>query len=139
VTRAETPDLGAILAAADAGLNPVASGGGSNVKLPTYLAAGLAVLSTPFGLRGHARLTSAVMNVERGQFAEALRLKPRGWAARGAPPPPALEAYAWGAIGARLADSLATRAAVVAIARGHGTPTGREPGTPDERSSAGSK
>jgi len=33
--HAETPDLAALLAAADAGLNPVASGGGSNVKVPT--------------------------------------------------------------------------------------------------------
>ena len=117
VARPASPDLGALLAAADAGLNPVASGGGSNVKLPTYLAAGLAVLSTPFGLRGHARLTTAVMSVERAQFADALRLRPRGWAARGEPAPPALAGYAWGAIGARLADSLATRAAVAAIAR----------------------
>jgi hypothetical protein len=113
------------------GLNPVMSGGGSNVKLPTYLAAGLAVLSTPFGLRGHAALTAAVTTVERGQLGDALRLRPRGWAARGAPPPPRLADYSWGAIGARLADSLATRAAVRAIARA--------PGTPAERSAAGRK
>jgi hypothetical protein len=117
VARPATPDLGALLAAADAGLNPVTSGGGSNVKLPTYVAAGLAVLSTPFGLRGHTRLTTAVMSVERARFADALRLRPRGWAARGEAPPPALADHAWGAIGARLADSLATRAAVRAIAR----------------------
>src|SRR5262249_36170434 len=58
VARRETRDLGALLAAADAGLNPVTSGGGSNVKLPTYLGAGLAVISTPFGLRGHAPLSA---------------------------------------------------------------------------------
>ena len=138
VTRAETPDLGALLAAADAGLNPVTSGGGSNVKLPTYLAAGLAVLSTPFGLRGHGSLAAAVTTVERAQFADALRLRPQGWVARGVPPPPALADHAWGAIGARLADSLATRVAVRAIARSsEGTPAGREPGTPAGRSPAG--
>ena len=129
VTRAETPDLGAILAAADAGLNPVKSGGGSNVKLPTYLAAGLAVLSTPFGLRGHAPLAGAVAGVERAHFADALRRRPLGWAARGESAPPALAGHAWGAIGAKLAESLAAR--VIAA------PAKREPGTHAERSSAG--
>ena len=136
VTRGGTPDLGGLLAAADAGLNPVTSGGGSNVKLPTYLAAGLAVLSTPFGVRGHGSLTTAVTTVERAQFADALRRRPLGWAARGVPPPPALADHAWGAIGARLADSLATRVAVRAIARTQ-SPAGPEPGTPAGRSPAG--
>jgi hypothetical protein len=129
VARPAAADLGALLAAADAGLNPVTSGGGSNVKLPTYLAAGLAVLSTTFGLRGHARLAASVIGAERSQFADALRRRPRGWAARGEAPPPALADHAWGTIGARLADSLATRAAVRAIART--TPD------PAERRSAG--
>jgi hypothetical protein len=110
VARSETPDLGAVLAAADAGLNPVESGGGSNVKLPTYLGAGLAVVSTPFGLRGHAPLADAVVCVERAQFADALRHRPRGWVARGEPAPAALAGYAWGAIGARLAGELEERA-----------------------------
>jgi len=117
VARPAAPDLGALLAAADVGLNPVTSGGGSNVKLPTYLAAGLAVLSTLFGLRGHTALAGEVTCVERGAFADALRQRPRGWAARRQPAPAALAGYAWGTIGARLADSLATRAAVAAIAR----------------------
>ncbi|HXS83868.1 MAG TPA: hypothetical protein VN896_14215 [Methylomirabilota bacterium] len=138
VTRAETPDLGVLLAAADVGLNPVTSGGGSNVKLPTYLGAGLAVLSTPFGQRGHTALAAAVTTVERGLFSDALRRRPRGWAARGAPPPSRLADYSWGAIGARLADSLATRAAVRAIG-GRGTATSSAPGTPAERSSAGGR
>ena len=129
VTRAETPDLGAILAAADAGLNPVKSGGGSNVKLPTYLAAGLGALTTPFGLRGHAPLAGAVAGVERAHFADALRRRPLGWAARGESAPPALAGHAWGAIGAKLAESLAAR--VIAA------PAKREPGTHAERSSAG--
>lgn len=36
----------------DLALNPMRSGGGSNVKLPGYLAHGLPVLTTPFGVRG---------------------------------------------------------------------------------------
>lgn len=39
-------------AAADAGLNPVVTGSGSNVKLFEYMAARLPVLSTIFGVRG---------------------------------------------------------------------------------------
>lgn len=39
-------------AAADAGLNPVITGSGSNVKLFEYMAARLPVLSTVFGVRG---------------------------------------------------------------------------------------
>jgi hypothetical protein len=63
-----TPDLGAVLAAADAGLNPVLSGGGSNVKLPTYLALGLAVVSTPFGTRGYSSLEGAVQVAAAADF-----------------------------------------------------------------------
>jgi hypothetical protein len=40
------------LAASDAGLNPVTSGAGSNVKLFEYVAAHLPVISTRFGTRG---------------------------------------------------------------------------------------
>src|SRR5262249_61285790 len=96
---------------------PVTSGGGSNVKLPPYLGAGLAVLSTTVGIRGHARLAGSVTVVERSRFTEALRARPRGWAVRGEPAPAALADHAWGTIGARLADALATRAAVGAIVR----------------------
>lgn len=39
-------------AAADAALNPVMTGSGSNVKIFEYLAARLPVISTPFGTRG---------------------------------------------------------------------------------------
>ena len=119
--HAETPDLAALLAAADAGLNPVASGGGSNVKVPTYLAMGLAVVSTPFGLRGYAPLAGAVLRAERDAFADALAAKPRGGAARGEAPPAALADFAWGTLGARLADALAARRA----GRGTALPSGK--------------
>lgn len=109
VARTETPDLGALLAAADAGMNPVTGGGGSNVKVPTYLALGLAVISTAFGVRGYAALAEHVVVAPLEGTAELLRARPRGWAASGAAAPRALAAYAWGTLGARLADVLAAR------------------------------
>ncbi len=95
-------DLAPVLHAADAGLNPMAEGGGSNVKLPGYLAAGLACLTTPFGLRGYDDLAPRCVVAGRGEFADALRQRPCGWAARGEAPPPELAAYGWDALGERL-------------------------------------
>lgn len=46
------PDLAPFYAGADLALNPITAGSGSNVKVPTYFAAGVPVLSTPFGTRG---------------------------------------------------------------------------------------
>lgn len=46
------PEVTSYLAAADAGLNAVTWGSGSNVKLFEYLAARLPVISTEFGVRG---------------------------------------------------------------------------------------
>lgn len=111
VAVGEAADLGAVLAAADVGLNPMAQGGGSNVKVPTYLAHGLAVVSTPFGMRGYAPLESAVVVTPREGFLEAVHSRPLGWAGRGVQAPAALADYAWGALGARLADRFATRLA----------------------------
>ena len=48
-----------LLAAATVALNPMQSGYGSNVKVPDYLAAGVPVVTTPFGARGFA-LTDGV-------------------------------------------------------------------------------
>jgi len=105
-------DLAPLLAAADAGLNPVESGGGSNVKLPTYLGAGLAALTTPFGLRGYAPLAPHAVVAERAAFADAVRARPRGWAAAGdSAPPPAVAAFAWGALGERLGACFEARLA----------------------------
>jgi glycosyltransferase involved in cell wall biosynthesis len=41
-----------LLSAADIALNPIVSGSGSNLKMLDYAAAGLPILSTPFGARG---------------------------------------------------------------------------------------
>ena len=43
-----------VLNAGDIGLNPVNTGSGSNLKILEYIAYGLPVLSTPFGLLGHS-------------------------------------------------------------------------------------
>lgn len=45
-------ELAAVLAAADLALNPITSGSGTNVKMLHYAAAGIPILSTPFGNRG---------------------------------------------------------------------------------------
>jgi hypothetical protein len=121
VARGETPNLASVLAAADCGLNPVTRGGGSNVKLPTYLAMGLAVVSTPFGLRGFAPLAPSVVSAPLEEFAGALNARPRGFTARSEPAPPALAGYAWGALGAGLARTLGARRAGVAPGTAHGT------------------
>ena len=45
--------LALLLATADVALNPMLSGSGSNLKLATYLAAGVPVITTPVGARGY--------------------------------------------------------------------------------------
>lgn len=109
VARAEAPDLSPLLHAADAGLNPVTTGGGSNVKLPTYLAAGLAVVTTPFGLRGYAALRPHVVVATLEETAAALRERPAGWRALGRPAPAEVAEYAWGRLGERLGEALEAR------------------------------
>jgi hypothetical protein len=52
IITGRVPQVQPYLAASDAGLNPVTSGAGSNVKLFEYLAARLPVISTLFGARG---------------------------------------------------------------------------------------
>jgi len=52
IVTGRVPDSVPFLAAADAGLNPVTSGSGANVKLFEYLAARLPIISTTFGVRG---------------------------------------------------------------------------------------
>jgi glycosyltransferase involved in cell wall biosynthesis len=54
ICTGRVPEILPFLAAADAGLNPVVRGSGSNVKLFEYLAAKLPVISTTFGVRGTA-------------------------------------------------------------------------------------
>ena len=132
----EVDDLLPVLHACDVGLNPVRRGGGSNVKLPTCLAAGLAVVTTPFGLRGYASLAPHVVVAEAGEFAAALATRPRGWAARGEPVPAAVTEHAWGTLGERLAGRISRRLAPAAAAS-RGEPAGSAPagvhGSPHHR------
>lgn len=116
VVAGEAPELAPLLHAADAGLNPVLGGGGSNVKVPGYLACGLAVVTTPFGIRGYAPLEPHCVVVAADGFADALRARPAGGAVRGAAAPAALADYAWGLLGERLGERLAAMRA--ARARG---------------------
>ena len=90
-------DLMPWLAAADVGLNPVAYGSGSNLKVAEYLAAGLPVVTTPVGSRGFERWADRMRVVELGDFALALESLP--------PPagrPPGIEELAWSGIAERL-------------------------------------
>jgi glycosyltransferase involved in cell wall biosynthesis len=107
----EVDDLNAVLHAADAGLNPVTRGGGSNVKLPTSLGSGLAVVTTPFGLRGYASFGPLVVTAEPARFADALAARPLGWAARGESLPAVVREHAWGILGERLGERIARRLA----------------------------
>ena len=106
IARPETPDLLPVLHAADVGVNAVTGGGGSNVKVPTYLGAGLAVITTPHGLRGYASLAPWVTSVTLEHMTEALRARPQGWLARGLAMPDAVRDHAWGRLGERLGEML---------------------------------
>lgn len=84
------------------GLNPVETGGGTNLKLLQYLSHGLPVLSTPFGMRGYDDLASYVRVEPRDAFATALL--DGGFPA---PPSPSFlqDRYSWGTIAARMAQA----------------------------------
>jgi hypothetical protein len=60
-------DKNAVLSSAQIAINPVTTGSGSNLKIFEYVAAGLPVLTTPFGFRGHTEQASVVV-AERDQF-----------------------------------------------------------------------
>jgi glycosyltransferase involved in cell wall biosynthesis len=92
------PDLRSVLAAADIGLNPVRYGSGSNLKIASYLAAGLPVVTTAVGLRGYEDLREHVIVAEPADFADAV-----GRAEALDPAPPgSLEDLTWNALGSRL-------------------------------------
>jgi len=90
-------DLRPLLAAADVGLNPVAYGSGSNLKVPEYLAAGLPVVTTPVGARGFERWAGAMHVAELADFPDAVASLPPPVG-----PPPGIEELAWSGIGRRL-------------------------------------
>jgi glycosyltransferase involved in cell wall biosynthesis len=100
--------LAPLLAAADVAVNPVESGSGSNVKLAEYVAAGVPVVTTSFGLRGYEGFADRVTIAELGGFASAVQAR-----VPMADPPPHIADLGWNALGARLhevyADLLAGR------------------------------
>ena len=94
------PDLQSLWAAADVAVNPVAFGSGSNLKLVEYLAVGLPVVTTPFGLRGYEEFSSVTTVAPREDFVAAIarpRALDRDVRARLAP-------LSWTMIGRRLGD-----------------------------------
>ena len=62
-----------LLSGADLALNPMAAGGGSNLKLLSYLAAGLPVVSTVVGARGVDAEAAGVLTVEVEDLADGVR------------------------------------------------------------------
>src|SRR5262245_12234040 len=63
-----------LLGQASLALNPMMSGGGSNVKVLDYFSHGLPVLSTPFGMRGiQAKAGAEYLETSLDQFPEAIR------------------------------------------------------------------
>lgn len=66
-------DLESVFDATDVALNPMVSGGGTNIKVLDYFARSLPVLSTPFGMRGiEAEDGEDAVIVDIDEFADAL-------------------------------------------------------------------
>lgn len=99
----EVEDVRPLLAASDVGVNPVAHGAGSSVKVRDYLAAGLPVLTTEAGARGLRPEDRRVRVVPRQRFAAALAER----LPLGGDPAPGADAT-WEDLGARLRDELET-------------------------------
>jgi hypothetical protein len=57
------------------GLNPALQGSGTNLKILHYLSHGLAVISTPFGMRGYDDLMPFVTVCPHDRFVDALRAR----------------------------------------------------------------
>jgi glycosyltransferase involved in cell wall biosynthesis len=65
---------GVLLSIASAALNPMITGGGTNLKLIEYMASGAPVVTTPSGARGtHSRSGVHVLAVPMERFVQALR------------------------------------------------------------------
>ena len=116
--------LRGVLAMADVGLNPMLHGGGSNLKVLEYLAAGVPVVSTAVGARGQpiaGDVGMTVVPIER--FPEAIRsvlaasegeaASTIAVAARGL-----VEAqFDWRILGDRLAEAIGSRLPAMAFER----------------------
>ena len=102
------PDLlDLLLGGADVALNPMRAGGGSNLKLVTYLAAGLPVVSSAVGARGVDAPAAGLVTAELSRLGDALAEAATGADERGAAGRAWVEAHAdWRAIGARFAEAV---------------------------------
>ena len=81
------------------GLNAVTTGGGSNLKLLQYFSRGMPVISTSFGMRGHADLLPYATVCESERLWEAFDDE--------LPPPPpesVLRKYEWSTVAATMLD-----------------------------------
>ena len=82
------------------GLNPALSGAGTNLKVLNYLAHGVPVVTTPFGMRGYEDFSGCMRVCAVDEFLPALL-------AGDFPPPPnpaeLLERYSWTNIAGRMA------------------------------------
>lgn len=58
-------------------LNPMIHGGGSNLKLLDYMAAGLPVVTTPFGARGHFINKELMVCCNLDEFENAIKVAPQ--------------------------------------------------------------
>lgn len=95
-------DLDLLLSGADLALNPIATGGGSNIKLVTYLAAGVPVVSTALGARGINAAAAGVVISDVGGEVAAIRATLAEPHARGAAGRDYVVAHCdWSGIGAR--------------------------------------
>jgi hypothetical protein len=83
------------------GLNPVTQGGGTNLKLIQYLAHGIPVVSTEFGMRGYDELKPYVTVSSINEFSNALKSQPTLDPAV----LPLLQTYLWEEIAANLSDT----------------------------------
>lgn len=101
----------ALLGLADVALNPMASGSGANVKVFDYLAHGLPVLSTAFGMRGiEAEAGKTFVQAELDGFVAMLAAASTGELDLGpiaaAGQALAQERYTWEALAAKASEAL---------------------------------
>lgn len=96
---------------ANVALNPMASGSGANVKVLDYLAHGLPVIATSFGMRGvEAEAGRTFLHAELDEFADVLRAASQGQVSleeiAHAGQVLAQERYTWDAVAAAASDAL---------------------------------
>ena len=72
IPRPSDEKLLSLLHTSHIAINPMTAGGGSNIKIPTYLSTGIPVVTTPFGARGYP-FNECLTVVDRKEFAASIR------------------------------------------------------------------